>query len=81
MSNETRLVQELLRRYELIGTTISRPRMNSSRTVVLRFGLRLITLDLDEKHQTLTTSAWLRHVRSWFNVFLISYYSKYIYDT
>ena len=41
---------------------VRRPRRDSSENVTLWFGLRLITVDIDEHLQTITTSAWLRHV-------------------
>ena len=60
-SSESRLVEDLLSRYAKVGR-IARPRVNSSEVVSVSLGLRLITLDVDEKQQVLTTSVWLRHV-------------------
>ena len=74
-SPESVLVHDLLARYAKHGT-IAQPLTNSSNPLQLYYGLRLITLDLDEKTQTLTTSAWVRMVR---NTFILFMYFLFIY--
>ncbi|ELT90893.1 hypothetical protein CAPTEDRAFT_214558 [Capitella teleta] len=58
-SNEGLLVKTLLGAYKERGTE-ARPLQNSSERVTVNFGMRLITLDLDDAEQTMKTSVWLR---------------------
>ena len=62
LSAESRLVNDIQDKYRQLGNTAARPKINSSETLQVHFGLRLITLDVDEEQQTLTTSAWIRCV-------------------
>jgi hypothetical protein len=60
-SHEVLLMRELLDGYEMRSTAV-RPLLNSSDKVVVKFGMRLITMDIDEAEQTMKVSAWLRIV-------------------
>lgn len=62
MSDEGRLISELLGRYRS-HKTLTRPVINSNSTVLVSFGVSLIQiLDLDEKNQMLTTLVWKEYV-------------------
>jgi len=62
LSNEKRLIKDLLANYENFGI-IGRPVRNSSDTISVTFGLALIQiLDLDERNQILNTNVWSRYV-------------------
>lgn len=64
MSDEKRLIKYLLEIYEREGV-IGRPVLNSSMTLRVEFGLKLIQiLDLDVKSQVLTTSVYYEYVRT-----------------
>ena len=64
-SSEWKLVHDLLKPYKERGVKV-RPLRNTSygQKVVVYMGMRLINIDLDEAHQVMTTSAWLRMVRN-----------------
>ena len=63
LSNEKRLIKDLLKNYENVGI-VGRPVRNTSETITVYFGLALIQiLDLDEKNQILNTNVWSRYVR------------------
>jgi len=63
LSDEKRLIKNLLSNYEEVGI-VGRPVRNTSVTVTVAFGLALIQiLDLDEKNQILNTNVWSRYVR------------------
>lgn len=61
MSEEKRLIQDLLRYYEPIGKN-GRPVKNIATSVPVIFGLGLTQLDLDEKQKILALSTWTRYV-------------------
>ena len=62
MSDESRLVGELLDRYKQ-AKTLARPLRNSSHTISVNFGISLVQiLDFDEKNQVLTTLIWKEYV-------------------
>jgi len=62
LSNEKRLIKDLLDSYAKVGI-VGRPVRNTSDTVTVHFGLALIQiLDLDEKNQILNTNVWSRYV-------------------
>ena len=62
MSDEKKLIKNLLSNYERIGL-IGRPVKNTSEQIKVKYGLNLIQiLDLDEKDQVLTTNVWCRYV-------------------
>jgi hypothetical protein len=61
MSEEKRLMNTLMKRYERIGKG-GRPVLNASTAVNVSFGLGLIQMDLNEKEKILTMSMWTRHV-------------------
>ena len=64
LSNEKRLIKNLLNNYENVGI-VGRPVRNTSETITVYFGLALIQiLDLDEKNQILNTNVWSRYVRT-----------------
>ena len=63
-SSEQRLIHDLLKPYQERGT-VGRPLQNTShgQKMNVYMGMRLMNIDLDEAHQVMTTSAWLRMVR------------------
>lgn len=62
MSEEKRLIKDLLRNYEEVGL-VGRPVYNMSQTIKVSYGVALIQiLDLEEKNQVLTTNIWCRYV-------------------
>ena len=62
MSDESRLVEELMSRYQSYRK-LSRPVLNSSTTVDVQFELWLVEIsDFDEKKQKLTTQLWKKQV-------------------
>ena len=72
VSAEVRLIDNLLSRYEERGK-FSRPLVSTGRgegpdgeenRVTVKYGLRLMHVDLNEKDQVMKTSAWMRIVRN-----------------
>ena len=62
LSNEKRLIKDLLENYAKVGI-VGRPVRNTAITITVDFGLALIQiLDLDEKNQILNTNIWSRYV-------------------
>ena len=61
MSAEKRLIRHLLETYSLVGLG-GRPVLNASHTTLVRFGLGLINMDLDETEKVLVTSMWIKMV-------------------
>ena len=61
VSEEKRLTKFLYQRYSRLGRG-GRPVMNSSQVVLVRFGLAMIQMDLDERQNMLTSSDWCRYV-------------------
>ena len=62
MSDEKRLIHDLLEKYERLGKD-GRPVKNASEPVVVEFGLGLIKMELHEKENVLALSTWARYVR------------------
>ena len=61
-SDEKRLAQTLLRNYKLLGK-IGRPVKNSSQPLHLKFGMGLISMNVEEKENMLSLSVWTKLVR------------------
>jgi len=62
MSDEKRLIKQLLSKYQEVGV-VGRPVFNQSDTIQVNYGLQLIQiLEMDEKNQVLTTNVWSRYV-------------------
>ena len=61
-SDEKRLAQTLLRNYKLLGK-IGRPVKNSSHPLHLKFGMGLISMNVEEKENMLSLSVWTKLVR------------------
>jgi hypothetical protein len=62
MSDEKRLIKDLLDHYERVGL-IGRPVYNTSEVIQVNYGLALVQiLDLEERDQVLTTNVWCRYV-------------------
>jgi Neurotransmitter-gated ion-channel ligand binding domain len=62
MSDEKRLIKQLLTNYETVGV-VGRPVFNHSQTIRVKYGISLVQiLDLNEKDQVLTTNVWNRYV-------------------
>jgi len=62
MSDEKRLIKELLANYEHVGV-VGRPVFDTSDTINVSYGIGLIQiLELDQKNQILTTNVWCRYV-------------------
>ena len=55
------LTKLILKNYKEVGKH-GRPILNISDSLKVSFGMGVIQLDLDEKTNTLTTSAWVRYV-------------------
>ena len=72
LNHEQRLHKVLLQRYEVVGKD-ARPVKSHKDAIYVYFGMRLIQVDLDEKMQTMTTSAWLRIVGLSTKIFFIKY--------
>ena len=60
-SDEKRLTKYLLSNYRKVGRG-GRPVSNSSSAVLVKFGLAMIQMGLDEKDNMLTSSVWCRYV-------------------
>jgi hypothetical protein len=74
MSDATRLVRFLQRQYELYGNVMSRPVLDTARTVEVRLDLSLIQIqDVDEQNQVLVTSNWNNYVSNNFTVRVTEY--------
>ena len=63
LSDETRLVNLLLARYKKNGK-VARPLYDAKDKIIVRFGMRLIQLDIVEKEQAMKASVWVRCVSS-----------------
>lgn len=63
MSEEKKLINQILAMYDVLGTN-GRPVRNISTPVTVEFGLGLIQMDLDEKYKVLKMSMWSRYVRT-----------------
>ena len=63
LSYEKELLITLQNRYKVIGQN-GRPVLNASHPVLVKFGLGLIQMDLDEKEKILSMSMWTRYVSS-----------------
>ena len=55
-------MNHLLGRYKQYGK-VARPLFDSHDKIIVRFGLRLIQVDLIEKEQAMKASVWVRCVR------------------
>ena len=64
LSDEGRLIVDLLKRRQLIGRN-GRPKKNSSEPLKVDFGLALVQMELDEKRKFLKTSMWSKYVSYW----------------
>ena len=61
MSDEKLLVRNLMKHYKSVGQ-IGRPVRNTSQPITVEFGLGLIKMDIMEKENMMTMSAWTRYV-------------------
>ena len=61
MSDEKLLLKRLTSEYKTAGK-LGLPVLNTTQTVVVRFGLSLIQLEVIERQQILTLSTWARYV-------------------
>ena len=66
-SDEKRLARTLLRNYKLVGK-IGRPVKNSSHPILLKFGMGLISMNVEEKENMLSLSVWTKLVM----IFIVS---------
>ena len=65
LSAEKKLIRDLVDTYKEAGI-VGRPVLNSSDAIIVDYGLALVQiLNLDEKNQVLTISAWNRFVSNW----------------
>ena len=60
-SDEKRLTKYLLYNYQKVGRG-GRPVSNSTAPILVKFGLAMIQMDLDEKENVLSSSVWCRYV-------------------
>lgn len=58
---EKRLTKYLIARYKRAGIG-GRPLINSTDVLLVKFGLAMIQMDLDERQNQLTVSVWCRYV-------------------
>ena len=68
ISEETRLMHFLLERYKLVGKD-SRPVLNHSEPVKVRFAIGLVQLHVDEEARMLVTTMWLLY--EWHDVHMV----------
>lgn len=62
MTDENRLIKEIMKKYSYRGT-YSRPVEKYNDRMTVKFGLQLVQIiDLDEKEQVLTINVWVDHV-------------------
>ena len=61
LSDEKRLIHSLLSAYKHVGLT-GRPVRNISQPVLVYFGLGLIKMQVEEKDNMLSISAWTKYV-------------------
>lgn len=81
LSAEKRLIKDLVETYKQAGV-VGRPVHNSTEVITVQFGLALIQiLDLDEKNQVLTISAWNRFVSTDMTLYLCIGYGKLYFLT
>ncbi|ELT90892.1 hypothetical protein CAPTEDRAFT_26012, partial [Capitella teleta] len=66
--HEARLLMKLRNGYDARGTDV-RPLLNSSELLTVEFGMRLITMNLNEATQTMTVSVYLR--MKWIDQYLM----------
>ncbi len=62
-SDEKKLAQNLQRNYQLVGKT-GRPVRNALQPILLKFGMGLISMNVEEKENMLSLSVWTKLVRS-----------------
>lgn len=68
MSDEARLINTLMQRYEKIGT-VARPMLNSSEPLKVRLSLMLYQLiSVDESEQFITLKLWIHTVVLYNNI-------------